>query len=204
MSTPGNVTSASSGSPAHASLLWIPYVLIALVFIVFLGANFWCYHKKHRERYLRKRDEKRVKDGLHERRRITALMRSHFQSAFMSKSNDDGDEAGKEEQAAAMASAMAAAAAAAESGEVQVSQHHQLHHGPPDSLGGGGLGGSVDKLLSPGGGGVQSQSQSQSPPGGELPPAPLWTGHNGSCRTSGGGVVVCAMKSETSNGSVLH
>ncbi|XP_076461781.1 uncharacterized protein LOC143294232 [Babylonia areolata] len=97
--TPGNVTSVSSPNPSsQVSLLWIPYVLIALVFIVFLGANFWCYHKKHRERYLRKRDEKRVKDGLHERRRITALMRSHFQSAFMSKDevvedfeDDDGD-----------------------------------------------------------------------------------------------------------------
>nr|KAG5713813.1 hypothetical protein BaRGS_024440 [Batillaria attramentaria] len=53
-----------------------------------LGANFWCYHKKHRERYLRKRDEKRVKEGLHERRRITALMRSHFQNHFVSKSVD--------------------------------------------------------------------------------------------------------------------
>ncbi|KAL8591910.1 hypothetical protein ACOMHN_039963 [Nucella lapillus] len=91
MSTPGNISTSLSSPPpstsAHMSLLWIPYVLIALVFIVFLGANFWCYHKKHRERYLRKRDEKRVKDGLHERRRITALMRSHFQPAFMSKNN---------------------------------------------------------------------------------------------------------------------
>lgn len=106
MSTPdANVTSASANTSgttgsSHASMLWIPYVLIALVFIVFLGANFWCYHKKHRERYLRKRDEKRVKDGLHERRRITALMRSHFQSAFMSKNSDmnGGGDSGSEDR----------------------------------------------------------------------------------------------------------
>lgn len=90
-----SATSSGSYRSAHAPLLWIPYVLIALIFIVFLGANFWCYHKKHRERYLRKRDEKRVKEGLHERRRITALMRSHFQSAFMSPhSRDSWEEKG--------------------------------------------------------------------------------------------------------------
>ncbi|KAL8573644.1 hypothetical protein ACOMHN_007197 [Nucella lapillus] len=100
MSAQGNVTSvsaddvavtsgaeAATSSSASSRLLWIPYVLIALLFIVFLGANFWCYHRRHRERYLRKRDENRMKDGLHERRRITALMRSHFQSAFLSKNN---------------------------------------------------------------------------------------------------------------------
>ncbi|XP_025091829.1 uncharacterized protein LOC112562657 [Pomacea canaliculata] len=88
MATLANSTVAAPGPPDHAPWLWIPYVLIALVFIVFLGANFWCYHKKHRERYLRKREETRVKEGLLERRRITALVRSHFQAHFLSISTD--------------------------------------------------------------------------------------------------------------------
>ena len=87
--TVATTTTATVATPASTwtSLLWVPYVLIAVLFVGFLGANFWCYHRKHRERYLRQRDEKRVKDGLHERRRITALMRSRFQAAFTAKHN---------------------------------------------------------------------------------------------------------------------
>ncbi|ESO94122.1 hypothetical protein LOTGIDRAFT_161317 [Lottia gigantea] len=43
------------------SLLWIPYVVIATVFLGFLGVHFWCYHRKNQEKLSRKLDEKRVK-----------------------------------------------------------------------------------------------------------------------------------------------
>ena len=185
MSTPSNVTSASSDSTAHVSLLWIPYVLIALVFIVFLGANFWCYHKKNRERYLRKRDEKRVKDGLHERRRITALMRSHFQTAFMAKNNEDGGGAGEEPDKAMELPVV-------ESSGAVVTHHHV----PSSAFTLGGLG-AGEKQLSPG---VHTLSSPVQLPLGDPPPP--WTSQNGACRTSGGGV--CSVKSETSNGVVLH
>ncbi|XP_046351736.2 uncharacterized protein LOC124132114 [Haliotis rufescens] len=85
--TSHNSTLPIESSPT-VSLLWLPYVLIATVFIVFLGINFWCYHKRNRERYLRKRDEKRVKDGLYERRRIIALMRAQFQVKLPSANQD--------------------------------------------------------------------------------------------------------------------
>ncbi|CAG5119995.1 unnamed protein product [Candidula unifasciata] len=60
--------------------LWIPYVLIGVSCVTFLAVHFWCYHKRNRERYLRKRDETRVKSGLLERRRITTLMLAKYQS----------------------------------------------------------------------------------------------------------------------------
>jgi len=195
MSTPGgNVTSASSGSAAaaaHVPLLWIPYVLIALVFIVFLGANFWCYHKKHRERYLRKRDEKRVKDGLHERRRITALMRSHFQTAFLAKNNEeDPGSCGQDPEKAGDGPL------GQESGGVGISHHHV-----PISVSLSLAGAMVDKLASAGGGGgMRSVSSPVQLPLGELHSP--WASQNGSCRTSASDV--CSGKSETSNGAVLH
>ncbi|KAH9492527.1 hypothetical protein Btru_046324 [Bulinus truncatus] len=65
---------------ATAPELWIPYVMIGVSCVTFLAVHFYCYHKRNRERYLRKRDEKRVKSGLLERRRITTLMVARYQS----------------------------------------------------------------------------------------------------------------------------
>ncbi|GFO05304.1 hypothetical protein PoB_003180900 [Plakobranchus ocellatus] len=60
--------------------LWIPYVVIGVSCVLFLAVHFWCYHKRNRIRYLRKREESRVKNGLFERRRITTLMVARYQS----------------------------------------------------------------------------------------------------------------------------
>ena len=76
MSTVNSTSLPATSVPV--SLIWMPYVLIAVTFITFPGVNFWRYHKRNRRKYLRKPEENRLKEGLHERRRIVALTRSHF------------------------------------------------------------------------------------------------------------------------------
>ncbi|XP_005105532.1 uncharacterized protein LOC101863459 [Aplysia californica] len=90
----GTLAVNASAMAAHArrfsAELWIPYVMIGVSCVTFLAVHFYCYHKRNRERYLRKREEKRVKSGLMERRRITTLMVARYQSELgIGKSESD-------------------------------------------------------------------------------------------------------------------
>ena len=70
--------SSSEATATKVSLLWMPHALIAVSFLVFLGFNFWCYHKKYRERYQRKTETFEMKERLRERRRILNIVKLRY------------------------------------------------------------------------------------------------------------------------------
>ena len=65
-------------SEKHFSLLWLPYVIIAFLFLCFLAVNFWCYHKKHRLKYLRKAEMLEARERIQERRLILKKLKSKY------------------------------------------------------------------------------------------------------------------------------
>jgi len=75
--TSGN-SSFTEESVQSVSLLWVPHVVIAVAFLSFLCVNFYCYHKKYRERYQRKIDVKETRARMRERRRVLNLVRLRY------------------------------------------------------------------------------------------------------------------------------
>ncbi|BFZ16602.1 hypothetical protein BsWGS_19642 [Bradybaena similaris] len=70
----------AAGRSGHSPDLWAPYLLIGAGCLTFLAAHFWCYHKRNQVRYLRQREEKQLKSGLMERRRVATLILARYQA----------------------------------------------------------------------------------------------------------------------------
>lgn len=73
-----NVTADEHPGYTSVTFLWLPYVAIAIGFITFLFVNFWCYHRKYRERYRRKNDVRETRERMRERRRVLNLMKLRY------------------------------------------------------------------------------------------------------------------------------
>lgn len=60
-------------------LLWLPYIILTVVFITFLAVNFWCYHKRRQEIWRRrirhKQSSKRMRFAFVESESYTECLR---------------------------------------------------------------------------------------------------------------------------------
>ncbi|KAH3753942.1 hypothetical protein DPMN_188595 [Dreissena polymorpha] len=89
MTTEGNVTSSTSSTHVSSSLLWLPYVTLAVVCISFLAVNFWCYHRRNRMRYRRKAEVLETRERVRERRVILNLVKAKYRTYLVENDVDD-------------------------------------------------------------------------------------------------------------------
>ncbi|KAL3854722.1 hypothetical protein ACJMK2_013984 [Sinanodonta woodiana] len=80
----------SGTSGGHIQFIWIPYVVIATACLVFLGVNFWCYHRKHRARYRRKADIMETRARVKERRLLLKALKARYYVQVETASTDSG------------------------------------------------------------------------------------------------------------------
>lgn len=84
MSPHVNVTLTSEKlSATGRSLLWLPYVTIAVVCMVALGINFWFYHRKRQLHHERKLEVQNMRDNVRERRFVLNIVQEKASSYLL-------------------------------------------------------------------------------------------------------------------------
>ncbi|KAL4217438.1 hypothetical protein ACF0H5_023888 [Mactra antiquata] len=84
-----NVTTTDSDNKTVSSLLWLPYVIITVVCLAGLIANFCCYHRKRRLKYLRKVEVMETRERVIERRMVLNLIKAKYRTCLIDEESWD-------------------------------------------------------------------------------------------------------------------